>query len=254
MTATPTVDREALRRKSAPLLLCERARAQPDAIAFRCKHLGLYRERSWRDYAALVARTARAFAELGLARGERVAIMGDAGEQWLICDLAAQSLGAIVYGIYPTASAAEVEYQLRDGGAVMFIAENQEYVDKILPFADGLNGLECIIVVDDFGDVCLRPSQAEKLRCVARPDRAARPRLAGATGEASRPERSRLHRLHVGHHRSPQRARWSPTASISPPPRTWSSTIRRSRKSRTAPWPTCRSATCLAATSRSRCR
>ena len=149
MTATPTVDREALRRKSAPLLLCERARAQPDAIAFRCKHLGLYRERSWRDYAALVARTARAFAELGLARGERVAIMGDACEQWLICDLAAQSLGAIVYGIYPTASAAEVEYQLRDGGAVMFIAENQEYVAKILPFADGLNELKWIVVVDD---------------------------------------------------------------------------------------------------------
>ena len=149
MTATPSVDREALRRKSAPLLLCERARALPDAVAFRCKHLGLYRERNWRDYAALVARTARAFAELGLARGERVAIMGDACEQWLICDLAAQSLGAIVYGIYPTASAAEVEYQLRDGGAVMFIAENQEYVDKILSFADGLSALKWIVVLDD---------------------------------------------------------------------------------------------------------
>src|SRR4051812_16990313 len=149
MTATPSVDREALRRKSAPLLLCERARALPDAVAFRCKHLGLYRERNWRDYAALVARTARAFAELGLARGERVAIMGDACEQWLICDLAAQSLGAIVYGIYPTASAAEVEYQLRDGGAVMFIAENQEYVDKILSFADGLSALQWIVVLDD---------------------------------------------------------------------------------------------------------
>ena len=149
MTATPSVDREALRRKSAPLLLCERARALPDAVAFRCKHLGLYRERNWRDYAALVARTARAFAELGVARGERVAIMGDACEQWLICDLAAQSLGAIVYGIYPTASAAEVEYQLRDGGAVMFIAENQEYVDKILSFADGLSALKWIVVLDD---------------------------------------------------------------------------------------------------------
>ena len=118
MTATPSVDREALRRKSAPLLLCERARTVPDSVAFRSKHLGLYRERSWRDYAALVARTARAFAALGLARGERVAIMGDACEEWMICDLAAQSLGAIVYGIYPTASASEVEYQMRDGGAV----------------------------------------------------------------------------------------------------------------------------------------
>ena len=58
----------------------------------------------------------------------------------MICDLAAQSLGAIVYGIYPTASAEEVEYQMRDGGAVMFIAEDQEYVDKILPLVDRLAG------------------------------------------------------------------------------------------------------------------
>jgi long-chain acyl-CoA synthetase len=67
----------------------------------------------------------------------------------MICDLAAQSLGAIVYGIYPTASASEVEYQMRDGGAVLFIAENQEYVDKILSFADRLPGLKWIVVLDE---------------------------------------------------------------------------------------------------------
>ena len=149
MIATPSLDRDALRRKSAPLLLCERARRAPDSIAFRSKHLGLYRERSWRSYAALVARAACAFAALGLRGGERVAIMGDACEEWMICDLAAQSLGAIVYGIYPTASASEIEYQMRDGGAVLFIAENQEYVDKILPFADDLHELKWIVVLDD---------------------------------------------------------------------------------------------------------
>ncbi|MBV8243473.1 MAG: AMP-binding protein [Hyphomicrobiales bacterium] len=149
MIATPSLYRDALRRKSAPLLLCERARRAPDSIAFRSKHRGLYRERSWHSYAALVARAARAFADLGLCRGDRVAIMGDACEEWMVCDLAAQSLGAIVYGIYPTASASELEYQMRDGGAVLFIAENQEYVDKILPFADHLHELKWIVVLDD---------------------------------------------------------------------------------------------------------
>ncbi|HYZ43334.1 MAG TPA: AMP-binding protein, partial [Xanthobacteraceae bacterium] len=149
MVATQLLDREALRRKSAPLLLCERTHTAPQAIAFRSKHLGLYRERTWREYAALVARAARAFAALGLRRGDRVAIMGDACEEWVISDLAAQSLGAIVYGIYPTASASEVEYQMRDGGAVLFIAENQEYLDKLLPFADRLPALNWIVVIDD---------------------------------------------------------------------------------------------------------
>src|SRR5262245_64384533 len=149
MTDTEPVDREALRRKTAPRLLCERARATPDAIAFRSKHLGLYRERRWRDYATLVARAANAFTALGLAAGDRVAIMGDVCEEWMLCDLAAQSLGAITYGIYPTASPAEVEYQMRDGGASIFIAENQEYVDKILSIVDRLPDLRAIVVIDD---------------------------------------------------------------------------------------------------------
>src|ERR1700731_2473589 len=147
LTATPPVDREALRRKSAPLLLCERARSTPSAIAFRSKRLGLYHERSWSEYAAQVARAARAFLDLGVGGGERVAIMADAGEEGLICDLAAQSIGAIVYGIYPTASVSELEYQLRAGAAVMFVAENQEYVDKILMLPDRVPGLKWIVAL-----------------------------------------------------------------------------------------------------------
>jgi long-chain acyl-CoA synthetase len=149
MTAGVTVDRDELRRTTAPHLLCERARRMPDSVAFRSKHLGVYRERRWRDYAALVAHAARVLQHLGIKAGERVAIMGDVCEEWMICDLAAQSLGAITYGIYPTAARAEVEYQMRDGGACLFIAEDQEYVDKILPLADRLPDLRAIVVLDD---------------------------------------------------------------------------------------------------------
>jgi long-chain acyl-CoA synthetase len=149
VAAGVTVDRDNLRRSTAPHLLCERVRSIPDSIAFRSKHFGIYRERSWRDYALLVARAARALQSFGIIPGERVAIMGDVCEEWMICDLAAQSLGAITYGIYPTASQAEVEYQMRDGGACLFIAEDQEYVDKILPVADRLPDLRAIVVIDD---------------------------------------------------------------------------------------------------------
>ncbi len=137
-----------LSRTNAPALLVAHARARPVAVAFRSKARGIYRERTWRDYAVLVGRSARALQGLGLAKGERVAIMGDPCEEWMICDLAAQALGAVTYGVYPTASASEVEYQLRDGGAAIFIAEDQEYVDRILPFADRLSALRRIVVID----------------------------------------------------------------------------------------------------------
>ena len=137
-----------LGRTNAPALLAAHARARADTVAFRSKARGIYRERTWRDYAVLVGRAARALRGLGVVKGERVAIMGDPCEEWMVCDLAAQALGAVTYGIYPTASASEVEYQLRDGGASVFVAEDQEYVDRILPFADRLPGLRWILVID----------------------------------------------------------------------------------------------------------
>src|SRR5215813_4116088 len=149
MIAGVTIDRDRLRRTTALHVLCERARSAPDSVAFRSKHLGIYRERTWCDYARHVAHYAHALKSIGLAHGDRAAIMGDVCEEWLLCDLAVQSLGAIAYGIYPTASPTEVEYQMRDGGAAIFIAEDQEYVDKILPIADRLPDLKTIVVIDD---------------------------------------------------------------------------------------------------------
>jgi long-chain acyl-CoA synthetase len=149
MIAGVTIDRDRLRRTTALHVLCERARSTPDSVAFRSKHLGIYLERTWCAYARHVAHYAHALKSIGLARGDRAAIMGDVCEEWLLCDLAVQSLGAIAYGIYPTASLTEVEYQMRDGGAAVFIAEDQEYVDKILPIADRLPDLKTIVVIDD---------------------------------------------------------------------------------------------------------
>ena len=138
-----------LRGSSALARIAARARAEPDAVAYRAKHLGVYRERSWREYAQLVARCALGLRALGLSAGERVAIMGDACEEWMLADLGAQAAGAISYGIYPTASPAELEYQMNDGGATIFVAEDQEYVDKILPIAERLPQLRKIVVIDD---------------------------------------------------------------------------------------------------------
>jgi len=137
-----------LSRATAPALLIRHAREISQSVAFRSKKFGIYRERTWKNYGELVARAARALAMLGVKKGERVAIMGDPTEEWMICDLAAQSLGAVVYGIYPTASSSEVEFQMRDGGAAVFIAEDQEYVDKLLPIVEALPQLRWIVTLD----------------------------------------------------------------------------------------------------------
>ncbi|MBI4969164.1 MAG: AMP-binding protein [Rhodospirillales bacterium] len=137
-----------LRHSTIPGLLAARAKAEPDRIAYRAKIRGIYQERSWADFADRVARCAFGFMALGLRKGDRVAIMGDCCEGWTLADLGAQAAGGISYGIYPTASVAEVKYHLEHGGAELFVAEDQEHVDKILPLLDQLPHLRHVIVID----------------------------------------------------------------------------------------------------------
>ena len=128
-----------------------RARESPDVVAYRAKIRGVYRERTWSAFLRLVSACAFGFRALGLDKGDRVAIMGDCCEGWTIADLAAQSVGAISYGIYPTASNSEIRFQVEHGGASLFIAEDQEYVDKILSIADELPELRWVVVIDTTG-------------------------------------------------------------------------------------------------------
>jgi long-chain acyl-CoA synthetase len=89
--------------------------------------------------------------KLGLKKGERLALMGDPCEEYVICELAAQALGAIPYGIYPTTSQKELRYLIANGGASIFIGESQEYVDRILPLRDQFSRLRQIIMIGTKG-------------------------------------------------------------------------------------------------------
>jgi long-chain acyl-CoA synthetase len=143
------MDFDRLRAATIPGLLVERARTRPHAVAFRAKELGVYRETTWAALAARVAAVAHGLAsQFGVARGASVAIVGDPCPEWTIADLAAQSLGAVTYGVYPTSAAAEVRYLLDHGGARVVIVEDQEHLDKVLAVLDACPGVAGVVVID----------------------------------------------------------------------------------------------------------
>jgi long-chain acyl-CoA synthetase len=122
----------------SPATLLQRAAAHPDRIALRHKDLGIWREYSWRDYAQWVARQARAFHALGVARGDRVAILADNRPEWVVGDMALQAIGAVVVGVYSTSPSAEVEYVLAHSESVVCVVEDEEQLDKIVQVRDQL--------------------------------------------------------------------------------------------------------------------
>ena len=143
------MDFSRLRASTIPGLLVERARARPARVAFRAKQLGVYRETTWAALAARVAAVAQGLAaRFGVGRGSTVAILGDPCPEWTIADLAAQALGAVTYGIYPTSAPGEVRYLLEHGGACVVIVEDQEHLDKTLAVLDDAPGVRGVIVVD----------------------------------------------------------------------------------------------------------
>jgi long-chain acyl-CoA synthetase len=134
--------------KSVPQLFIERVEARPDEIAFRYKDLGLYQQITWRQYHDEVEACALGLLALGVKAGDRIAVMGDACFEYFVSDLAGLCIGAITYGIYTTCSVADVRHQLENADATIFIAENQEYVDKVLDLEDLTTDLRHIIVAD----------------------------------------------------------------------------------------------------------
>jgi long-chain acyl-CoA synthetase len=140
-----------LRNKTLPGLLFERAGKAPHDVAYRAKKYGIYQDRTWSKFKEMVAACALGLKELGLGHGDRLALMGDPCEEYVICELAAEALGTITFGVYPTSSQKELNYLMQDGGACIFVAENQEYVDRILPLFDTLTHLKYIVVIDDQG-------------------------------------------------------------------------------------------------------
>jgi long-chain acyl-CoA synthetase len=133
---------------TVPELLLQKAQQAPHEVAYRAKKRGIYHERTWKELFELVAICATGLKKLGLEKGRSLALMGDPCEEYVIAEYAAQALGAITYGIYPTSSQKELKYLVGDGEAFIFVAENHEYVDRVLPLLGTLEHLKHVVVID----------------------------------------------------------------------------------------------------------
>ena len=131
-----------------PGLLSRNAIRYEDRTGLREKDFGVWQETSWNDYYKHVEYCCLGMRELGLKRGDRLAILGDNCREWIYADLAAQSTGAVGVGVYPTSPANQVGYIVGHSDSVMVVVKDQEQADKILDVRDQLPKLRNIIVID----------------------------------------------------------------------------------------------------------
>lgn len=131
-----------------PGRLAEQARRRPGKIALREKKYGIWQQVTWSEYAAHVRAVALGLEDLGLRRGDTVAVVCGNRPAWLYVELATQSIGAIPLGIYVDALPDQLRRVLEHSEARVVLAEDQEQADKVLGIRASLPHLASIIVDD----------------------------------------------------------------------------------------------------------
>ena len=136
---------------TVPRMLLERVSQQPEKVAMRYKYLGIWRDITWADYLVNVRHVALGLTALGVKAGDRVAVIGENRPEWLYADLGTMSAGAATVGIYTTSAPNQCQYVVGHAGAKVYIAEDEEQLDKALIFRDGTPELSKIVVIDTKG-------------------------------------------------------------------------------------------------------
>jgi long-chain acyl-CoA synthetase len=85
---------------------------------------------------------------LGMAAGDRVAILAESRPEWILCDLAVLAAGAVTVPIYPTLAAAQVRYILQDSGARLAVVSTAEQLAKLQEVRHLLPALEAVVVME----------------------------------------------------------------------------------------------------------
>jgi long-chain acyl-CoA synthetase len=138
------------RPPSFPALFFQQVEAQKDRIALRRKEYGIWNRITWKEYGRMVQEAAAGLLAAGLERGDRVAILGDNRPEWLICHLAAMTIGCVTCGVYATSAPDQVAYVVGHSDARILFVENEEQVDKVLQILPQLN-LRGVVVWDPKG-------------------------------------------------------------------------------------------------------
>lgn len=134
---------------SIPALLRRATRTWGPAIAMRHrKDLDRWGILTWSEVGHQVFEVAAGLADLGVQRGDRVAVFAATRAKWSICDYAILTLGAVTVPIYHTSTTGQLTYLVNHCGAKALIVDNEQRLAQVLEAQDRMRTLERLIVLD----------------------------------------------------------------------------------------------------------
>lgn len=134
-----------------------------------------WKKLSVQEYAQKIDAISYAFLELGIKKGDKIAIISGSRPEWNIIDMASMQVGAISVPIYPTISQADYLYILKHADVKLLFIDGKELFTKIVPILPHIHSISHIFTFAEHGryeqyhclEKCgLQNPQAEKLAAI----------------------------------------------------------------------------------------
>ena len=114
---------------------------------------GQYSSLSWEETKNQVRIVAKSLLDLGVLKGDRVAIISENRPEWQIADLAIMSIGAITVPAYTTSTQKDYEYILNHCEARCLIVSTETLAKKAIPAAAKSIKCKNIIMIENLNEI-----------------------------------------------------------------------------------------------------
>jgi long-chain acyl-CoA synthetase len=116
-----------------------------------------YQDISYTTLAEQIKHFCLGLTELGLQKGDRVALLSENRPEWAITDLATLAGGGVTVPMFSTLTSAQVEYIVRDSGAKILCVSSERQLQKIKDWDTNVpTGLQHIVIFDELQDDSVR--------------------------------------------------------------------------------------------------
>ena len=119
------------------------------SVAVRAKRNGEWYALSYQQLADRVQDLSLGMLELGIAAGDRVAILSENRPEWAMADYACLAARCTDVPIYPSLPAKQVEYTLCDSGASAIFVSTRAQLEKVNSIRSRVAGLKHVISFDE---------------------------------------------------------------------------------------------------------
>jgi long-chain acyl-CoA synthetase len=126
----------------------EKASEAPDRVQLGRKVAGQWQDVTAARFRDEVMALARGLLAEGVRFGDRVVIMSRTRYEWTLFDFALWAVGAQPVPVYPTASAEQLGWILRDAGVVACVVEDEDHAMTLGSVIGGLNGVTRVWQLD----------------------------------------------------------------------------------------------------------